>query len=191
MEFLPFVPTRAIVALSIILLCNGRMCISQTSGVELHANDHATPADIGLPSYPGATLYKPPDNDATFDLGYTLGDSRFRLMGANYLTSDTPEQVLSFYRKPLSHYGEVLECKDSKPVGTLTVTRSGLTCSDEQGGGHLQVNGHSDSTDHGLRAGTPHEFRVVGIDESQPNATHFALLYVQLPKENDSPKKSK
>jgi hypothetical protein len=167
------------------------LCFAQSAGIEVHANDHATLADIGLPSYPGATLCKAPDNDATFDLGYTFGDSHFRLMAANYVTSDAQEQVLSFYRKPLSHYGEVLECKDGKPVSTLTITRSGLTCSDEQGGGHMQVNGHSDSTDHELRAGTPHEFRVVGIDKSQPKSTHFTLLYVQLPKDNDSAKKSK
>jgi len=38
---------------------------------------------------------------------------------------------LAFYRKPLSRYGEVLECDQSKPVGSHIVTRDGLTCSDE------------------------------------------------------------
>lgn len=171
---------------SIVLLCDGSL-IAQNSGLDLslHANDKATPADIGLPSYPGATLYKQPDNDATFNLGFKFGDSQFRLMGANYFTADSPEQVLSFYRKPLSRYGDVLECKDGKPVGKLSQTSGGLTCSDKKDG-HLQVNGYSDTNDHELRVGNPHEFRVVGIDKSQPKATHFAMVYVLLPKDADS-----
>jgi hypothetical protein len=161
-------------------------CVAQNSGMELHANGNATASDIGLPAYPGSTLYKDKDNDAV-DMGFTFGESHFRLMAASYLTVDSPEQVLAFYRKPLSHYGEVLECNDGKPVGSLTVTRSGLTCSDEKGG-NVQVNGH-DSKDHELRAGTPQKFRIVGIDKSQTKATHFGLVYVELPKDNDSKSK--
>lgn len=175
-----------------ILLCGAISSYAQNSGFDLslHANDHATAADIGLPSYPGASPYKELDNDAAFDLGFSSGDSHFRLMVANYLTSDSPTEVLDFYRKPLSRYGEVLECKAGKSVGTLKMTRSGLTCSDQQGG-DVKVNGHADSNDHDLRAGTPHNFRVVGIDKSQPKSTHFALIYVQLPKDKDSDAKSK
>jgi hypothetical protein len=175
-----------------ILFCAAISSYAQNSGFDLslHANDHATAADIGLPSYPGASPYKELDNDAAFDLGFSSGDSHFRLMVANYITSDSPAEVLDFYRKPLSRYGEVLECKDGKPVGKLKTTRSGLTCSDERSG-NSQANAHADSTDHDLRAGTPHNFRVVGIDKSQPKSTHFALIYVQLPKDSDTNAKSK
>lgn len=175
-----------------ILLCGAVSSSAQNSGFDLsiHANDHATAVDIGLPGYPGASLYKEPDNDAAFDLGFSSGDSHFRLMVAKYMTSDSPAKVLDFYRKPLSRYGEVLECNAGKPVGTLKVTHSGLTCSDEQGGSS-QVNAHTDSSDHDLRAGSPHNFRVVGIDKSQPKSTHFALVYVQLPKDSDTDAKSK
>jgi hypothetical protein len=165
------------------LLCGGTYLSAQNSGFELHANDKASPADVGLPSYPGATLYKDPDNSSTFNLGYTFGDSSFRLMGANYITNDTASQVLAYYRKPLSRYGEVLECKDGKPVGSLTVTRSGLSCS-EQKGGHIQINGHSDANGDELRAGTPQQFRIVGIDDSKVKGTRFTLVYVQLPKDD-------
>ncbi len=58
-------------------------------------------------------------------MGYTFGDSQFRLIAANYATADSADQVLSFYRKPLSHYGEVLECNSGKPVGKVTVARGG------------------------------------------------------------------
>ena len=174
------------------LLCGGNLVAAQNSGFELHANDKASPADVGLPSYPGATLYKDSDNSATFNLGYAFGDSSFHLVGANYITNDAASQVLAYYRKPLSHYGDVLECKDGKPVGSLTKTRSGLTCSDQKGG-HVQINGHSDANGDELRAGTPQEFRIVGIDDPKQKVkgTRFTLVYVQLPKDDDSAKDTK
>jgi hypothetical protein len=187
-----FCASPTIVLFVAIVFCSNVASLAQNSGVNLalHANDHASAADVGLPNYPGASPYKEPDNDSAFDLGFTAGDSHFRLIAANYVTRDSPEQVLAFYRKPLSHYGEVLECDHGKPVGSLTVTRSGLTCSDQQGG-NVQVNGHADSSDHELRAGTPHKFRVVGIDKSQPKSTHFGLVFIELPKDNDSDTRSK
>ncbi len=131
------VASRAMGALFMVtLLCGAISSFAQNAGFDLslYANDHATAADIGLPSYPGASVYKEPNNDAAFDLGFSSGDSHFRLMVAKFITSDSPVKVLEFYRKPLSRYGEVLECNDGKPVGTLKATRTGLTCSDEHGG---------------------------------------------------------
>ena len=153
--------------------------------MELHANSKATAADVGLPSYPGAKLDKDKDNDVSVDMGYTFGDSQFRLIAANYVTSDSPDQVLSFYRNPLSHYGEVLECNDGKPVGKVTMTRSGLTCADDQKG-DVQVNGYSGSKGRELRAGTPQQYRIVGIDKAEPKSTRFGVVYVQLPKDTKS-----
>lgn len=171
-------------------LCGSVSLFAQNSGIELHANSKATAADIGLPIYPGASLYKDKDNDSSVDMGYTFGDSQFKLKAVDYITSDSADQVLSFYRKPLAKYGEVLECNDGKPVGKLTTTRSGLTCSDEQKG-HLQVNGYSGSNGHELRAGDPHQYRVVGIDETESKSTRFGLVYILLPKDNDTHASSK
>ncbi|HEY1731454.1 MAG TPA: hypothetical protein VGG15_06885 [Terriglobales bacterium] len=172
------------------LLCFAASLAAQNSGMELHANSKATAADIGLPVYQGASLYKDKDNDGSVDLGYTFGDSQFKLKAVDYVTSDAADQVLSFYRKPLAKYGEVLECNDGKPVGKLTTTRSGLTCSDEEKG-KVQVNGYSGSKGHELRAGDPHQYRVVGIDKTESKSTRFGLVYVLLPKDNGSDTKSK
>ena len=172
------------------LLCGDISLFAQNSGMELHANSEATAAEVGLPGYPGATLYKDKDNDGAVDMGYTFGDSQFHLIAVSYISSDSPGQVLSFYRKPLSHYGEVLECNDGKPVGKLTVTRSGLTCADNEKG-KVEVNGYSGSKGHELRAGTPQQFRIAGIHNTEAKSTRFSLVYVQLPKDNDSNAKSK
>jgi hypothetical protein len=153
--------------------------------LELHANKHASATEVGLPAYPGATLVKDTDDDSTADLGFTFGDTHFRLMVAKYITTDTPESVLAFYRKPLARYGEVLECNDGKPVGTPAVAHSGLGCSEQKEGG-LTVTDHGLSTGgHELRAGSPHQFRVVCIDKSHPQSTRFWLVYIELPKDRD------
>jgi hypothetical protein len=167
-----------VLSAAIILFCAASFAQDAGVNLALHANSHASAANIGLPVYPGATLYKDTDNDSAADLGLTVGDFHFNLMAVNYVTSDSPAQVLSFYRKPLSHYGEVLECDQGKPVGARTVTRNGLTCGNEQ----VSDNSNS-STDHEIRAGTPHQYRIVGIDESHAGSTRFGLVYLELPKD--------
>jgi hypothetical protein len=149
--------------------------------LDLHANGHATAKAIGLPAYPGATPYKEKDDDSgSADLGMVLNSFHFRLQVASYVTQDAPDRVLAFYRKPLSRYGEVLECVHGKPVGSLKVTRSGLTCGDK---GHVDVNGSDSSTDHELRAGTPQQFRIVAIDNDVAGQTKFGLVALELPKD--------
>lgn len=104
----------------------------------------------------------------------------------SYTTSDAPERVLAFYRRPLRRYGQVLECDHGKPVGSLTSTRSGLTCSDRQNG-HTDVNGSDSSSDHELRAGTPEKYRIVAVDgtDSATGHTKFGLVLLELPPNND------
>jgi len=154
--------------------------------LDLHANSHATAKDIGLPLYPGATPWKDSDNDSAANLGFGLNGFHFGLLVASFSTTDSPGRVLDYYRKPLSHYGEVLECDKGKPVGALTVTKSGLTCSGNKKGG-VTINGNGDSSnDHELRAGTPLRYRVVGISETKDGKTKFGLVYLELPKDSES-----
>ena len=158
-------------------------CFAQDSDFNLnvHANSHATAKDIGLPEYPGATPFRDKDSDSSADLGVVLNSFHFNLQVASFVTTDSPGQVLAFYRKPLAKYGEVLECNHGKPVGRLTTTKSGLTCGDHANG-TMTVNG-SDSGEE-LRAGTPERFRVVGIDSTDGGKTKFGLVAVVLPKES-------
>ena len=174
-------------ALFLVTLAGSSASRAQSSDVNLalHAKGHATAADIGMPEYPGSKPYKDPDNDGAVDLGFSFGETSFRVMAASYVTGDSPDQVLAFYRKPLSKFGEVLECDHGKPVGSRTVAKGGLTCSGEHGG-NIQMNGSGDSSDdHELRVGTPHKFRIVGIDKSHTGSTRFGLVYIELPKDED------
>lgn len=183
-----FSAISATVLFTAVLICGGTVAIAQDSDfkMELHANSHPTTAEIGLPPYPGATPYKEAGNSSsTVDLGFTFGDTHFRVLGATFMTVDSPARVLAFYRKPLSRYGEVLECNRGKPVGSLAPVHSRVTCSDEKDN-HLDVNSHGvPSGGHELRAGTSHQFRIVWIDESDPKSARFGLVYIELPKDND------
>jgi len=151
-------------------------CSAQNSDFNLnvHANSHATAKDIGLPVYPGATLFKDKDSDSSSaDLGLVLNSFHFNLQAVSFVTTDAPKQVLEFYRRPLAKYGQVLECNHGKPVGSLTVTKSGLTCGD---GSDRDVE---------LRAGRPEQFRIVGIDGTEAGKTKFGLVALVLPKDED------
>ena len=149
--------------------------------LDLHANGHATAREIGLPEYPGAKPYKEKDDDSgSADLGMVLNSFHFQLQVASYTTPDSAEKVLKFYRKPLSRYGEVLECDHGHAVGGLEKTRSGLTCGNN---GHVDVNGSDSSTDHELRAGTPEKFRIVAIDQPEGGQTKFGLVSLEVPKD--------
>lgn len=167
-----------------LMVCDASAAMAQYSGsLELHANETVNAASIGLPEYPSARPYKEPKADSAVDVGFTFGSFHFRLLAAKYISSASPNQVLDFYRKALSRYGDVLECERGEPVGSLTTTRSGLTCSNSSGR-HGETNG--DSNAHELRSGTPRLFRIAAVDETKTDATHFTLLLLDIPEDKGS-----
>jgi hypothetical protein len=151
----------------------------------VHANSRVTADQLGLPVFPGAVLNKHGHDDASFDLGLTLGSKSFRLRGVSYVTGASPANVLDFYRGALKHYGEVLECDHGRPVGSVTRTREGLTC-DSKPGNHLHVDGgDSEGPEHDLRAGSPQRFRLAGVETADKSPTKFVLLLVEIPEHQD------
>jgi len=151
--------------------------------LNVHANSHVTAKDIGLPVYPGAMPFKGQDSDSSSgDLLFLLNSFHFSAKAASFVTTDSQQHVLEFYRKPLAKFGEVLECDRGRPVGSLIGTKSGLTCGDRKSG-RMTVNG-SDN-DHELRAGTPEQFWIVGVDGAENGKTKFGLVALVLPKDED------
>ncbi len=177
----------AITLLAAAFALGGELSYAQDKdfNLEVHANSHASAKDLGLPAYPGATLVKGSEDDSNADLGFAFGKTRFRLIVAKYTTTDSPERVLAFYRKPLAIFGDVLECNQGKPVGSEIATKSGLTCSEQKDGGVTLSDQSISSNHHELRAGSPHRFRMVAIDETDSKSTRFVLLYVDTPKNDD------
>jgi hypothetical protein len=192
--------TPSMILVAAVLAACSAACVAQNSdskkdsdfNLALHANTHVTAADIGLPEYPGAAPYKNPndkDSDSAVDLGFSFGNVHFLVKAASYITPDPPAQVLAFYRKPLSHYGQVLECDHGHPVGSLKQTPTGLTCNDDPG---VTSGSKGDSSSgHELRAGRPTRYRLVGIDESHSGSTRFGIAYIELPKDSDGNSETK
>jgi hypothetical protein len=150
--------------------------------LNVHANSNVTAKDIGLPSYPGATPFKDKDSDSSSaDLLLLLNSFHFSVKAASFVTTDSQDRVLEFYKKPMAKFGEVLECDHGKPVGSLSVTKSGLTCGNGKSG-NVTVNGSDSGRE--LRAGTPEQFHVVGVEGTKDGKTKLGLVALVLPKDD-------
>jgi hypothetical protein len=182
---LSVIPAMVLVAVVLTFGDGSSYAQDKDFNLEVHANSHASAKDVGLPAYPGATLVKESNDDSNADLGFAFGKTRFRLIVAKYTTTNSPNQILAFYRKPLAVFGEVLECNQGKPIGTMTATRSGLTCSEQKDGGVTISDKSLSSNHHELRVGSAHQFRLVAIDETDSKSTRFVLLYVDTPKDDE------
>ena len=173
----------AVVALALI---GARSARAQGSGMslELHANENVSASSIGLPHFPTSHPYKGESKDSAADVGFTFGSVHFRVMTSRYETNASADQVVDFYRKALARYGDVIECEHGQPVGEPKATKEGLTCGDAHGP-HSHLNADYDSHRQ-LRSGTRERFRVVATESSESGATHFTLVYLEVPKDNDS-----
>jgi hypothetical protein len=152
-------------------------------GLHVKTND-LTAADVGLPVYPGAQIVPDHDNDKAADVHLGFGKWQLRVKVVNYQTPDSQDQVLTFYRKALGRYGDVIECNHNTPVGTPTSTREGLTCSEHSKNVHVD-----EGDDLSLRAGSQHHQHIIGFKKGGTGNTRFALVELQLPEgvdDNDS-----
>lgn len=144
-------------------------------GLHVRTNQ-MTAADVGLPVYPGAQIVKGDENDKPADVHIGFGKWQLRVKVVSYQTPDSQDQVLTFYRKSLGRYGDVIECNHNTPVGTPTSTREGLTCDEHSKNVHVD-----EGDDLSLRAGSKHHQHIVGFKKGSSGNTKFALVELQLP----------
>jgi hypothetical protein len=129
----------------------------------------ATEHDVGLPFYPGATLYKKGNDDSdAARLGLWGGGYGFRLVVVKMKSGDAPGKIAAFYKKALARYGPVLDCTNGgdQTSGEDNSSQS-LTCEDDKPdkGGML------------FKAGSKKNMHIVGV-EPQSDGTVFELIYV-------------
>ena len=148
-------------------------------GMQVKTNDAAVQSGLGLPIYPGAELVKKKDKDnGSADVNLSFGGFQLRVKAASYRSADSPDKLTAFYRQALSRYGDVIQCSNNKPVGTLTRTSEGLTC-DNNKENHVTVNEDlSGKTE--LKAGSKQHQHIVSIDPDG-NGTKFGLVALDLP----------
>jgi len=149
--------------------------------------DETSAADVGLPAYPGAHVAPDKDGDKSADVHLAFGEWQLRVKVVTYDTDDPQDRVIAFYQKALGRYGDVIRCHGKEPVGMPTVTREGLTCSDDKGNSQAHV---SDDSSLSLKAGSRHHQHIVGIEKSSGPGTRFSLVELQLPEGIDKESQS-
>ena len=86
-------------------------------GMQVKTNDASVPGDIGLPTYPGATITKK-DNDhdsQSADVNMSFGSFQMRVKAVSYRTDDSPGQSRSL----LSRWPEALWRRHRLPQQSL------------------------------------------------------------------------
>ena len=151
----------------------------------IHVNADKPSGTLGIALYPGAIAQPDHDGDKDADVQLGFGEWKMRVQVAHFNTSDDRDKVLTYYRKSLSRYGDVIECRDDQPVGSPAKTAEGLTCSENDKDRHMKV----DTGDHGLtlRAGSRRHQHIVAFDkddaDSASGPTKFTLIALDLPAE--------
>ena len=151
-------------------------------GLDVKTNGAASPSEIGLAVYPGATPAKSDKGDKNTeaaDVNLSFGDFHLKVKAAGYHTPDSPDKVKAFYLKEMAHFGDVIECQDKKAIGKLSRTKDGLSCDDEEKT-HTKVHITDSKKDVELKAGSKLHQHIVGI-EPKPDGTKFGLVALELP----------
>lgn len=145
-------------------------------GVQVKTNDISVVQGLGLPVYLNAKFLKNQDNNGAADVDLSLGGLRPRIKTASFESSDSPDKVSAFYLKALDHYGEVIECHNGRPVGSLAQTSEGLTC-DMDRGDYFTIDGSHKVQ---LKAGSWQHQHIVVIDP-KGSGSRMELVAIDLP----------
>lgn len=197
----------AVVTVSV-LLCSTTACVVQdkkngdgdnvrihtpVGGLEVHTNT-LSPADLGLPVYPGATLTAMQRNSqSSADVQMSFAGWQLRIRVLNYQSLDPRDKIAAFYKNALGPYGDVITCQNNKAIGDPVKTRQGLTCNNDynyninlatspkNGDAAASGSGITDTANLELRAGSPRNQHIVVLDRTAGSGTTFELLNVLAP----------
>ena len=135
------------------------------------------PKRLGVAIYPGAQVLREGENDHSGgNITFEWGKESTRLFVQKYASSDPAEKVIAFYRKQLSKYGPVVECRDGKPLAPV---KSELTCGE---GGVKYESSHSDGFE--LKAGSKHSQHIVGVTPKGAS-TEFGIVFLEQSKRGE------
>lgn len=148
---------------------------------DLKVQNQADAKQTGLPVYPGATP-KPSRHDDDDKGQASVSMSMFGLKVAviSYVSDDSPDKVLAWYRGEMKPMGSFIECTGSGDVGNAHIEGDS-----DKGGLDDPVTCDKDSGDRGrkvtqLRLGTKGNQKIVAIAERKDGkpGSEFALIRV-------------
>ena len=131
------------------------------------------PKQLGVAIYPGAKVAESKGNDSKDNGGHLFldwGKDSTHLYVQKYISSDSVDNVVSFYRKQLSKYGAVQQCRGGKPV---PADAAKLKCDNGDDDNNVQ-----------LKVGPERKQHIVDVTPTA-SGTEFAIVYLDQAKSNE------
>ena len=159
-------------------------------GLDVRTNATAA-VDVGVPLYPGAVATGDQGKDSgAADIHMSFGKWQLHVKAAEYQSKDPEFKLVAFYKKAMASYGDVLTCKDKKPMGQPVATSQGLTCANDHeydvsmdaqsSKNHVNFDTPKISGDIKLLAGSPENQHIIEFTPTS-DGTKFSIVAVQLP----------
>src|SRR5437667_2171781 len=144
----------------------------------IHVSKDADVRDVGLAVYPGARKKQKDSSGDEKSANVNISGPGFgvKVVAVEYLSDDSPDKLIAYYRDQLKEYGSVLECHTSKHGSDVEVNKMShpdrkeskkLTCDNDDSGKTVK-----------LKVGTEDNQHIVAV-EPQGKGSSFALVYVQ------------
>ena len=144
----------------------------------IHVSNDADVRDVGLAVYPGARKKEKDSSGDEKSANVNISGPGFgvKVVAVEYLSDDSPDKLIAYYRDQLKEYGSVLECHTSKHGSDVEVNKMShpdrkeskkLTCDNDDSGKTVE-----------LKVGTEDNQHIVAV-EPQGKGSSFALVYVQ------------
>jgi hypothetical protein len=141
----------------------------------LKVRNQADARDTGLSVYPNSREKKEDnDNSKSANVNMSFGNFGLKVVAATYEVDDSPDKVISFYRKELEKYGKILDCKGGS-VGNVHVGKDSDNDNDKEL--HCDSHGASDVVE--MKVGVPKMQRVVAVKPSG-KGSEYSLVYVRM-----------
>jgi hypothetical protein len=147
----------------------------------IHVGEGADPRDIGLPVYPGARVKDKSNDNSKNSANVNISSGYFglKVVAIEYLSDDSPDKLVSFYKDKLKSYGNVLECHTDKAgsdSGNVDVD------TDHKDKKSRELNcGQNKGSYIELKVGTQENQHIVSIRPVDGGkGTDFGLVFVQV-----------
>jgi hypothetical protein len=149
----------------------------------IHVTNDADARDTGLPVYPGARQKKEEKNgeEKSANVNISAGFFALKVVALEFLTDDSPEKVVAYYKDHLKTYGAILECRTTNRHGSSGDVNARMgKDKDSKDSDKLTCEQSSGPTIE-LKVGTKQNQHIVSISpQEKGKGTEFALVYVQM-----------
>ena len=143
----------------------------------IHVSENADVKDTGLTVYPGAQE-KPKDNEHdSKKANVNISGPGFgvKVVALEYLSSDSPQKLVEYYKNDLRKFGPVLECHTNQHSADIHARSEG---SEDKGDQPVTCDQNDSGKTVELKVGTRNNQHIVAI-EPEGAGSKFALVYVR------------